>query len=63
MNAYEAMVSILDINETLEEMKKNNTNDYPDLVSCKAQELLVKFRDVLVEEMKRTVLEVYNGNK
>ena len=53
MNAYEAMVSILDINETLEEMKKNNTNDYPDLVSCKAQELLVKFRDVLVEEMKK----------
>ena len=63
MNAYKAMVSILDINETLEAMKQNNTKDYPDMISCKAQELLVEYRDILVAEMKRTVLEVYNDDK
>ena len=63
MNAYEAMVSILDINETIEEIKQNNIKDEPDLLMCKTQDLLVKFREVLVAEMKKTTLEVFNDNK
>ena len=59
MNAHEAMNAILDINETVEEMKSKNTDTTPDLLSCKAVELLIQYRELLVAEMKSTTLGVF----
>jgi len=59
MNAYEGMVAILDANETIEELRKQNTGDKPDMLNCKIQTLLGQYRTLLVEEMKATTLEVF----
>ena len=62
MNAYEAMVAILDINETVEELKNRNTEKTPDLVGCKAVELMVQYRQLLIAEMKATKLGVFDND-
>lgn len=66
MNAYEAMVAILDINETIESLKSRyNKNDSQvvDLTNekdlMKSVELLTKYRELLIAEMKATNLEVF----
>lgn len=64
MNAFEAMNSVLDINETIEGLKARNTDSTPDLLNCKAVELLGQYRTLLVAEMEATTLGVFvNDNK
>lgn len=53
-SAYNAMVSILDINETIDKLKQQNSDKTPDLVLCQATELLMDYRDVLIELMAQT---------
>ena len=43
ITAYDAFVAVLDINETIEELKKRNTDNQPDLVNCKAVDLLIQY--------------------
>ena len=56
MKAYSAMMSILDINETLEKIKSKNTDSEPDLVLCKTCNLLESYRDLLCNELMKTDL-------
>ena len=56
MKAYQAMVTILDINETIEKLKNKNTSSEPDLVICKTCDLLDSYRDLLCNEMMKTDL-------
>ena len=49
MTAFEAMSEILDINETVERLKDSNTGTQPDLNICQEVDLLVKYRELLVE--------------
>jgi hypothetical protein len=61
MNAYDAMITILDINETLEELKKNNAHTVPNMLDCKSHDLLESFRSLLIAEMKSTELKVFTN--
>lgn len=60
MNAFDAMVDVLTINETVEKLKNKNTGDYPDKMISDLIRLLVHYRDVLTEEMSATTLKVFN---
>jgi len=62
MTAYEAMVTILDINEMLEVLKDNNCEDEPNMMNCKMQNILVKAKDVILAEMESTTLEVFRDD-
>ena len=62
MTAYDAFIAVLDINETIEELKKRNTDNQPDLVNCKAVDLLVQYRQVLERVMKKTILGVFEDD-
>ena len=59
MTAYEAMSTLLDINETIEALKSRNTANAPDLELCKAVELLEGYRHLLALEMMETSLKVF----
>ena len=59
MDAYQAMVTILDINEAIEQIKDHNRYEIPNQLDCKCHDLLEKFRDVLIAEMKSTELKVF----
>ena len=66
MNAYEAMVAILDINETIEALKKRYNTEDSQVVNLtgkqdliKSVELLTKYRELLIAEMEATTLEVF----
>lgn len=61
MTAHDAMMSILDVNESLEDLKERNTSNTPDLRLCIVQNLLIQYRELLVAEMKATTLEVFNN--
>ena len=64
MTAYKAMVTVLDINETLIELRdKNSKENFPDQLDMKVSDLLRDYRDLLTAEMKATTLEVFNDNK
>lgn len=54
--AYDLMVAILDINETMEKLKERNTESVPDLDLCNANKLLLQYRDVCVDLLKQTVV-------
>lgn len=57
--AYEAMLDILNTNETLESIKNRNMGDQPDLIDMRSIAMLENYRDLLIEEMKVSPLEVY----
>ena len=63
MTAYDAMVSILDINESIEELRKRNAGDVPDLLCCKVALLLEEYRELLAREMKATSLQIYQTDQ
>lgn len=63
MTGYEAMTQILDVNETLEELKKINVGDGPDLFVCKIADLLDSYRTVLIQEMKNTELDCFRRGR
>lgn len=62
MTAYDGLVAILDINETIEKVKNMNMGKEPDLTLCKVTGLLADYRNVLAELMTRTDL-FSNGGK
>ena len=57
--AYDAMLDILNTNETLESIKNRNMGDQPDLIDMRSIAMLENYRDLLIEEMKVSPLEVY----
>ena len=57
MTAYGAFVEVLDINETIEELKNRNVAKQPDTVLCKTVELLEHYRGVLSKALKNTTLK------
>lgn len=59
MTAYDAMLDILSINESLDAIKNRNTGDQPDLLDCTVIDLLARYRTLLAEEMAVTMLEVF----
>ena len=59
MTALQGMTDILDINETVERLKSENTGNIPDLNACKEVELLIRYRTLLVEVMDKTDLSAF----
>lgn len=59
MNALQAMTTVLDINETIEQLKIRNSDAVPDLTLCKTVDLLEKYRQLLGLEMAETDLKVF----
>ena len=57
MTAYKAMNEILNINETIEDLKERNMGDTPDLVLCATVELLENYRDLLGDALTKTKLK------
>lgn len=57
ITAYGAMVAILDINETIEDLKNRNTDKQPDEVLCKTTGLLADYREVLISAMEKTEIK------
>lgn len=57
ITAYGAMVAILDINETIEDLKSRNTDKQPDTVLCKTTGLLADYREVLISAMEHTEIK------
>lgn len=64
MTATEAMLTILDINEITESMKNENMGTEPNAQLCKLTELLTNYRELLIDCMDNTELNVgkVNGN-
>ena len=62
MSAYEGMTTILDINETIEDLKNMNTDTVPNMVLCRAVDILTSCRTLLVAEMKATTLGVFEDD-
>lgn len=69
MNAYEAMVAVLDANETIDQLKQRYNNTDSQVVDftgvqdlTKAVDLLTDYRKLLVAEMKATTLEVFKSD-
>ena len=61
MNAHEAFVEILDINETIEGLKSRNTGNTVDGILCSAVTLLSNYRTVIDNELKNT--EIFKSDK
>lgn len=62
MNAYKAMVAILDVNETVMELRdRNSKENFPDQLDMRVMELLSDYRTLLTAEMKATELEVFEN--
>ena len=59
MTAYDAMLDILSINESIDAIKNRNTGDQPNLLDCTVVDLLTRYRTLLTEEMTATMLEVF----
>ena len=59
MNAQEAMIAVLDINEMIEQLKDDNKETIPNLRNCKLISLLTDYRTLLCAEMKDTNLKVF----
>ena len=62
MDAWQAMNTVLDINETIEQLKIRNSGNMPDLILCKSEDLLAKYRELLCLEMKATELKVFENS-
>lgn len=60
MTGYDAMHDILDVNEILSELREKNIDRTPDLTSCKLNDLLVNYRELLIQELRATPLQVYS---
>ena len=58
MTAYEAMADILNINEGVEYLKSKNTDSVPDKDICNIVDTLLRYRDILVECMVNTQLNI-----
>jgi len=56
MTALDCMNEILDINEMVEWLRSNNMQESPNLEFCKIDELLTKYRKVLVAVMNQVDL-------
>lgn len=56
--AYDAMLAVLNCNETIEALKSVNNDNMPDLLVSKLTTMLTEYRELLVSEMQRTSLEV-----
>ena len=59
MTALQGMTDILDINETVERLKNENMGSTPNLNACKEVELLIRYRDLLIEVMEKTDLSAF----
>ena len=57
MTAYDAFTEILDINETIEGIKKKNMEKEPDRHLCKSVTLLCNYREILAEALRSTELK------
>lgn len=69
MNAYEAMVAVLDVNETTDQLKQRYNNTDSQIVDftgaqdlTKAVDLLAGYRNLLIAVMKATTLEVFKSD-
>lgn len=54
---YDAMLAILDCNETTEKLKDMNNANMPNLLISKVTTLLNDYRELLISEMRCTSLE------
>ena len=59
MNAKEAMIAILDINEMIEQLKDDNKETTPNLKNCRLISMLTDYRTLLCAEMQATTLKVF----
>ena len=57
--AYDAMLSVLNCNETIEKIKAENNGNTPDLTKSNVVELLADYRELLITEMCNTTLEAF----
>lgn len=62
LTAYDAFEMILDTNELIEHLKSTNTDNVPNLNTCKEVELLIKYRQLLAQVMKKTILGVFEDD-
>ena len=62
ITAYEAFEMILDTNELIDKIKGLNTDIVPNPVHCQTVDLLVKYRELLGAEMKKTWLGVFEDD-
>ena len=57
ITAYGAMKAIIEINETIEELKNRNNGNQPDLTICKTTGYLADYRSVLMDAMQKTEIK------
>jgi len=62
MTATDAMLTILDINEVSEKIKQENMERIPNLDWCKANMLLSGYRELLLNIMDNTELNIGGNN-
>ena len=58
MTAYDAFTEVLDINETVDELKNRNVAKEPDQTLGKAVTLLTNYRSILAEALRNTELKI-----
>lgn len=63
MSAYDAFTAVLDINETIDELKSRNNGKTPDFTLCRATTLLADYRGVLSELMRQTDILDIEGKR
>ena len=56
MTAHDAFIEILDINETIEELKNRNIGNTVDGALCTAVTLLTNYRTLIDNELENIVL-------
>ena len=65
MTVYDLFNDILDMNESIEYLKSQNSGSTPDLDCCKAVDVLTRYRDKLLDISKKIEIEqievVVNG--